>query len=370
MKIAVLTYNLGQNYGGILQAYALMETLKKLKHEPELLYIKTKYQQNWKGLIKKYLLSYFTPKYNNSVYEKEIFQNTFKFIDIYINPKTLPLYKNKDFENITKNNYEAYIVGSDQVWRARMFNYIDYAFFGFVKSDKPIFLSYAASFGIDRWEYTEEETQKYKKQIQRFSGVSVREESGLKLCKKYFEKDAIHVLDPTMLLNADDYRSLILKENEPPHDGELLNYILDDSVDKTELVNMVSKELDIKSFKINAKEKNSKKIDDMIYPTVTSWLKGFDDAKFVITDSFHGCVFSIIFNKPFLVYGNEKRGMARFESLLKMFGLEDRLVLRKDDVNIKKIRNIIIWKDINILLDKYKNLSVNFLIDNLKGNKF
>ena len=65
-------------------------------------------------------------------------------------------------------------------------------------------------------------------------------------------------------------------------------------------------------------------------PTVEEWLKGFHDAEFVFTDSFHGCVFSIIFNKPFIAFGNEGRGMARFDSLLKMFGLEELLITSVD----------------------------------------
>lgn len=370
MKIALLTYNLGQNYGGILQAYALMETLKKLNHEPELLYIKTKfYNSSFKDLIKKYLLSNFTDKYNNYIYEDLIYKNMFHFIDKYINPKTEPLKEEKDFFNVTKNKYDAYIVGSDQVWRARMFKYIDCAFFGFVKSNNPIFLSYAASFGTDKWEYTKEETKKYKNQIQRFKGVSIREESGIELCKTYFCKDAIHVLDPTMLLSANDYRSLIMKENEPKHEGELLNYILDYTEDKSKLINIISKELNLKSFKINAKEKNGKQLKDMIYPTVTSWIRGFDDAKYVVTDSFHGCVFSIIFNKPFIVYGNEKRGMARFESLLKMFGLEDRLILNIDKIDLNIIKNEFDWNKVNLKLEDYYKNSIDYLNEILRGEK-
>jgi len=361
LKIGILTYNIGQNYGGILQCYALMEVLKKLNYEPELLYIETKYPQNWKVFLKKYLLSHFTDKYNSYVFEEKIFKNNFDFINKYINPRTKPLNSREDFEQITQNDYDAYIVGSDQVWRARMFKYINYAFFGFVKSDKPILLSYAASFGVDKWEYTEEETEKYRREIQRFSGISVREESGIEFCSKYFEKDALHVLDPTMLHSADEYRILITNENEPNHNGKLLNYILDDTEEKLELINMISKELDYKPYKINAKANSSKNVEDIIYPTVTSWLKGFDDAEFVITDSFHGCVFSIIFNKPFIVYGNERRGMARFESLLKMFGLDDRLVLSKDDVSLEMMNSDIDWDTVNEKLKIEKLVSFKYL---------
>jgi len=366
MKIAVLTYNLGMNYGGILQAYAMLETLKRLGHQPKLQYIKSKYKHTWKGLIKIYVLSNFTSRYNNLKYEEEIYQNTFEFIEKYINPKSKSLETYEDFASISANSYDAYIVGSDQVWRARMFKYIDYAFFDFVKSDKPIFLSYAPSFGVDTWDYTKEETLKYKQQIQRFSGVSVREDSGIELCKKYFEKEATHVLDPTMLLTADDYRKLIKAENEPKHNGELLNYILDESNEKKELIDMVSKELNIKPFKINAKSYNSKNLEDMVYPTVTSWIKGFDDAKYVVTDSFHGCVFAILFNKPFIAYGNAQRGMARFKSLLNMFDLEDRLVCSMNEISDNKIKQSIDWNSVNKKIENQKKRSINYLNKNLQ----
>nr|WP_289849106.1 polysaccharide pyruvyl transferase family protein [Paraglaciecola arctica] len=356
------------NYGGILQSYALMETLKKLDHEPELLYIKTKYQPSWKGVVKKSLLSVFSRKYKN-LYDGRVYKNTFHFVDKYIHPKTHPLENADDFSNIEKNNYDAYVVGSDQVWRARMFRHIDRAFFGFVKSDKPILLSYAPSFGVESWDYTEEETVKYQKQIQRFSGVSVREDSGVELCKTHLNKDAVHVLDPTMLLSADDYRQLIIAANEPNHSGGLLTYILDETIEKLSSVDMILDELKISSFKINAKAHLAENIDDMVYPTVTSWLKGFDDAQYVITDSFHGCVFAILFNKPFIAYGNKNRGMARFKSLLKMFGLEDRLVVQKSDLTKVKINEKIDWKSVNDKLKVHRSRSQNFLIETLAIQK-
>ena len=99
MKIAVLTYNLGLNYGGILQSYALIEKLKRLKHEPELLFIKTSYKPSWKGLIKKAILSIFSRKYKN-LYDGRIYRNTFYFVDKYINPKTKPLENEDDFSNL------------------------------------------------------------------------------------------------------------------------------------------------------------------------------------------------------------------------------------------------------------------------------
>ena len=94
---------------------------------------------------------------------------------------------------------------------------------------------------------------------------------------------------------------------------------------------------------------------------MTEWLRGFRDAEFIVTDSFHGTVFSIIFNKPFIAIGNESRGMSRFQSLLKMFGLEDRLVFRSEQVNRELINRPIDYHKVDELLESYKRFSLGFL---------
>lgn len=373
MKIAVLTYNFNNNYGGMLQAYAMLETLKRLNHDPELLFVQTinlkiSKKNKTKNFLKKHIFCHLTDRWPRIKYVKEIEKNTRYFIEKYITPKTQPIHKKEHFSKVTNNDYDAYLVGSDQIWRARVYRYIDYAFFGFVKSDKPVFLSYAASFGVDTWDYTEEETLKYKKQLQRFNGVAVREDSGVALCKEYFDKDAIHVLDPTMLLDPEDYRRIAKQENEPNHQGELLTYVLDMNDEKQSVIDMIAKEYDFKSFKVNVKPKEDMKtVADMTYPTVTSWLKGFDNAEYIITDSFHGCAFAILFNKPFIAYGNKARGMARFSSLLKMFSLEDRLVVSLSEVSIAKIKAEIDWASVNLKLQEYRRISQGYLMDTLKN---
>ena len=372
MKIAVLTNPFNNNYGGMLQAYAMMTYLTKIGHSPELLFVQSdsnSLKSVIKNLLKKYILSYISNKWKCSRSIVKIEKNTHYFVDRYINPKTNPLYTYSDFKKITENNYDAYLVGSDQVWRPGMNQYIDYAFFGFVESDHPIFLSYAPSFGVDTWDYTTEETVKYKKEIQRFKGVSVREDTGIELCKEYFSKDATHVLDPTLMIEVDDYRKLIKQENDNKHDGELLCYILDKNDEKQLLVDRISKELNIKPFIVNVEFNNcnsESELEKRIYPTVTSWLKGFDDAEYIVTDSFHGCIFAILFNKPFVVYGNKKRGMARFNSLLKLFGLEDRLVHSINEISYNKIHEEIDWDRVNMKIDEYRNISNSFIIETLK----
>ena len=106
------------------------------------------------------------------------------------------------------------------------------------------------------------------------------------------------------------------------------------------------------------KEDIKKRIEDCVFPSVTSWLRAFMDAEMVIVDSFHGAVFSIIFNKPFWVIANAERGNARFESLLGMFKLEDRMIISKDDVDYN---SKIDWAKVNEIREREKDKSLKCL---------
>lgn len=102
-----------------------------------------------------------------------------------------------------------------------------------------------------------------------------------------------------------------------------------------------------------------------IYQPVTQWLRGFMESEFVVTDSFHGVVFSIIFNKPFIAIGNSNRGLTRFTSLLKLFNLESQLILSVDELS--KVSNKINMDIVNKIKKKNKDISTEFLLSCLNG---
>ncbi len=264
-----------------------------------------------------------------------IAQHTQQFVDDKIHRKVF-----RKFSTLNDNDYDAIVVGSDQVWRKIYFvpmwlkQPMENAFLSFAKGWNIKRISYAASFGTDDWEYTEKQTRLCKEAIKKFDAISVREANGVKLCKQYFDADALHVLDPTMLLAADDYIELFKQKQTPKSDGTLLNYVLDETDELNHLIKKVAKDKNIKPFAVNNPfaGDHTKPLDQRVMQSVETWLRGFYDADFVITDSFHACVFSIIFKKQFVVVGNKSRGMARFESLLKTFGLGDRLVDEKTDI--------------------------------------
>ena len=382
MKIGILTQPLHKNYGGLLQNYALQQVLKRMGYEVETIdhgsmSVPCIYRLFLS--IKAYFLHILFPsrykkqRYTPNMKEVAIIrQNTDYFINKYIS-RSKVLHSSKEFDDISKTNkYDAYVVGSDQCWRP-MYNgsFLLEMFLNFAEHQARVKrIAYAASFGTIEWEFSREMTMICSKLAKKFDLITVREASGVELCRKYLGVDAMHVLDPTMLLNKEDYIKLVENENEPQSSGNLFYYILDPSEEKKALIEDVASKNNLRPFSVmpkyqaenRTKEDVKKRIEDCIFPSVTSWLRAFMDAEMVIVDSFHGAVFAIIFNKPFWVISNTERGNARFESLLKMFGLDDRMILPKDEVDWQ---SYIDWKMVNEMRAKERKHCVELLKESL-----
>lgn len=339
MKIGILTLPLHTNYGGILQAYALQTVLEQLGHDVVI------YQKDgpshklaiWryplvygKRIVRKVLRDKHTVICLEKKLEKDtkiIRQNTDSFINKYINAVYID-----NLSDIDLNEVDVIVVGSDQIWRPRYVKVtwnakIQDAFLSFAKKWQGKRIAYAASFGTDEWEFTKSETRDCCRLIKLFNAVSVREAQGQKFCEKYFGANSTQVLDPTLLLKKEDYSRLIKKESINSNRKILFNYILDESEEKSELLTQIStaKNLELYSLRIKNNNENAT-ISERIVPPVEFWLEGLYKADFVVTDSFHGCVFSIIFKKPFVALMNNRRGSSRFNSLFELLGLEDHLI--------------------------------------------
>ncbi len=371
MRIGILTLHLNANYGGILQNFALQTVLKRMGHDVRTIKKKKFSLPLWKAPLthgKRILLKILGKGKYPVFYEQKqkrerpiIEQNTSRFVNNYIQIKT---YKN--YSDIKEEEYNAFVVGSDQVWRPDYFaSKIEHAYLKFAKNWEVKRIAYAASFGTDDWEYTPKQTIKCGRLLKLFDAVSVREKSGVVLCKTHFDVDAFHILDPTMLLETKDYIHVFEVANTPPSLGSMLVYILDDSPEKNALIKKIAKEKGLVPFRVNnSKEGYSKAaLQERIQPSVEQWIRGFYDAEYVVTDSFHGCVFSILFRKPFIALGNERRGMSRFSSLLNTFGLQERLV-----TDLTKIKHLgeIDWDSVYEKLSRLRILSMDYLIQSLK----
>ena len=224
-------------------------------------------------------------------------------------------------------------------------------------------IAYAASFGKDVWDYSEKETLRSKALLQLFSSVSVREQSAVSLCKEELDKDVELLLDPTLLLCQNDYVSFS-KHESTNLTGKLFCYIMDEDNVKTSMINKLSESSSLESYVVKDILKEAEVLNGKIKPAVEFWIKCFIDAEYVFTDSYHGCVFSILYNKPFIVYGNEKRGMTRFHSILHQFELEDRLITSLDDAE-RLFYSKIDWDVVNQKLAIMRQESLSFLYANL-----
>lgn len=370
MKIGILTQPLLKNYGGILQAYALQLTLKRLGHEAWLVQRcgKTHRFHRWLRNRIGYALRYaLRRKRINWIYrrtEKNQCVHTQRFIDEYIVPKTSKIFSTRGLrQDYKKQGYDAYVVGSDQVWRPKYSPCQTDYYIGFLPVKESVKrLAYAASFGTDKWEYTDELSRRCKVLLRYFDGVSVREESAISLCHHYLGRnDALQVLDPTLLLEKEDYERLIDAGFTEKKNKKIFCYMLDDNSAFENLRQEVSNRLNGECITITF-------TGNRPIPGPISWLQAFMEADYVLTDSFHGCVFSIIFNRPFVAIGNEERGQTRFISLLQTFGLTSRLVSsKKIEEIIAVMKESIDWDKINARKLELKNISLEFIRKKIGG---
>lgn len=382
MKIGILTQPLRNNYGGLLQNYALQQVLKGMGNQVETVdwledngILRTKLAR-----AKNTLLSYIRkdlerPRYKPTQAEAAVMsRNTRNFIERHISVCPHHVAHQEDFRSVdSRYGYDAYIVGSDQVWRPGYNAFLTSMFLDFTDREDVKRVAYAASFGTSRWEFTPQQTEVCSRLSRRFDLITVREESGVVLCKEHLGVDAKFVLDPTMLLNREDYEQLVDDEKEQKCFGRLFHYILDPADEKRGLIEQIAERQGLQPFTVMPKchaEKCTKQnvkqhIEDCVFQPVASWLRAFMDAEMTVVDSFHGAVFSIIFNKPFWVIGNSKRGNARFESLLGLFELQDRL-LSPDSANSVEWGKPIDWHRVNGILRQEKEKSMVLLRQGLE----
>lgn len=359
MKIGLLSLHKNSNYGWMLQCYALLSILKRLGHDVTYIdkvdFTKRKKKEIIKSQIRIFLRTLLGKKHPNC--------NINLFFKEYITPRTSEIRTVRELNKL--QYFGAVIVGSDQVWRPQYVHPIESYYLDFVKNETCRKISYAASFGTDEAEYSVDEIQKCGDLLRTFSAVSVRESSAISLIGdvyKWRSVSPVHVLDPTLLLDRSDYDRLIEQSESIAFNGNIFCYLLDMTSEKDSIVRLLESVLHKNSYSI---QMNVPSI-----PIVENWLKAFKDADFVFTDSYHGCIFSIIFKKPFIVIGNRIRGLARFTSLLEMFGLEDLMIESLEELTSERIDRClsINWNEIEKSIAKYRKLSISFLINALSSH--
>lgn len=369
MKIAILTLPLHTNYGGILQAYALQTVLERMGHEVTHLQPKVEYHRLHNPLvmplvwIKRLYRKFFQgdsalPIFVNRERKKR--SNTDKFIFKHLKCRYL---KPEEWNEGIAREYDAIVVGSDQVWRPVYATDVTRFFTAFLGHSDICRIAYAASFGVDVNEFSEEQIAIGQEYLKLFSAISVREESGIGMCRNIFNAEASQVLDPTMLLDCSEYLKFASTARKSP--GNLMVYVLDRTDMTDAFVADFADKHDLIPFKANSKAEMPWGLDipfeERIQPPLENWLRGFADARFVLTDSFHACVFSILFHKPFGVFVNSQRGLSRIDSLLQPLGLMDRCIADSS----QQLDAPIDWTRVDRILSQWREKSMDFLRDAL-----
>ena len=308
-KVGIYTIQ-SLNYGNRLQNYAVQEYIKLIGFHP--VSFRTK-------KINRPRVIYNKIKWviRNSI-KKDKFSNFCKF-DSNIELSDLFIAKEEFSDNI-RSNFDALIVGSDQVWNTT-FDFVSVN--SFLPFPHPNKIAFSASFGVDSIPYD----QKIVDCLKDFKALSVREEAGAKIIKELTGREATVLVDPTMLLTVDEWRKVEKKpsgikeskKTEKPKEGYILTYFLSPKCEEAK------KRLE--EIKGNRKVYELLNPEDAVAgkagPSEFLWL--FDHADLIITDSFHACVFSFLFDKPFIVYDRTDDVVcmnSRLETLLSKFHLE------------------------------------------------
>lgn len=366
MRICILTQPLGANYGGILQAFALQKVLRDMGHQvttlrfmPETAWVPTGIKKNLLTLrrfISKYL------KGNKKI--------------VFCNPDRQTAYAYKELNRFLEErmdclnvraplsagelpSYDAYIVGSDQVWRPAYSPCLPNFYLDFLVDVPVRRIAYAASFGVDSWEADPAMTERIRPLAQRFDAISVRETSGIALCEKYLGVTAEFMPDPTLLLSQADYRNLC-KPAQKDQQPYIAAYILDKGDRELHYLDALSEATGLPV----------KMIGQLDWSTSTDsierWLGALSGADYVVTNSFHGTVFSILFERNFYTLVNSARGASRFETLLGTLGLQDRLVDGKTpEASLSSVKTID-YKEINKAIDSLRQQGLSYLKTQLK----
>ena len=286
-------------------------------------------------------------------------ENPYPAGSCYIPDRKMDMYK-------LKYSSDTFMVGSDQIWHHDLYDcfgkvcYLDFVH-GKLKK-----IAYAASFGRDYWTGSDSDALKRAMELREFQHISVREASGVEICREKFGVEAQRVLDPVFLCPTEYYRSLAQKSvlDERKH---IAVYMLDESVRKQEWIHMAEEKLGTRALIIsdafiqNVEEGWDREI--FSGASIEDWLYSIITAEYVLTDSFHGTCLAILFNKPFISIVNHGRGENRFRELLEILGLKDRLL--SPDTESEEISRMldqpVSFDEANEILDKERSLSDKWL---------
>lgn len=347
MKISLLTIWHCCNYGAELQTYATVKALTELGHQVEVI---------------DYRLTETPPKTTKDKIAKLISLMTLshfkfsRFWNKFLKNKTCH-YRNAEELKRNPPKADVYIVGSDQVWNEDITKDKADVYFLCFGNDNVVRMSYSSSIGVDFWNGSEKITVIVKDQFNKFKAISCRETTGCRVLRETFGKEVTHVLDPTMLHESYPELTGNIKKRKT-----LVFYPLTTYPELESLSKELAKELGLEFINNNKRSMLTKHIP-WNRRSVEQWVKNIAEAEFVVTHSFHGLAFCIIYKKSFvIVKAKDSNRQTRLTDLLNELGLTDRFFN-----SCEEAKNSTIWKKpidydkVYLKLEKMKNDSYNYL---------
>jgi len=381
MKVGILTlYYKNNNYGGQLQAYALQKFLEDRSIQCEQIsFQKTDNKINQykkrKLSMMKLIKNRIWRMCNIVVYikAKERWRNFEKFSNSI--PHSKYIYTS---QNITDsiNSYDTFVCGSDQIWSDKWSDREEQLVYclDFVDGKKKI--AYAASIGAN--ELNSEHADLLKKSLEKFNSISVRESSAKILIDEIISKDIKTVLDPTLLLSANDWNNVCVETKKSKEEPYIFAYLLGMNRQQREAVTDIAKELKLKLWTIPYVF-GSMRTCDLGFGDIKDYSSGpaefiglIKNADLILTDSFHAMVFSVIYHKQFYVFkrdsdNNPKSMNSRIVDFLTELGLKKRLV-NSNFIESIDIKSNIDYKEVDEVLEKKREISIEFLNKALNTN--
>lgn len=330
------------NYGSILTYYALNRALTGMGYSVLMIH------------------------HSNDTCRVSKLENAFpeNFIKKYCNVSHF--YSSRDMR-LLNDRCSAFISGSDQLWNPLCENAAGPEFFLDFADDDKIKLSYASSLGNSSTA-DEDFKKKYQPLVKRFDGVSVREKMGIEGCKEIYGVEAVKVCDPVFLCDPEEYEMLIRRSSLNLGGKKyLLSFILDPTSQKKALIEQTANQMGLENINLvdltdgNEKAKRLGLQNTKPFAAVEDFLYYFKNASFIITDSFHGTCFSVIFNREFISLANYGRGEKRVEELLHWLGIEGRILYDLEQSDSIPALDAICYEKVNHVIQDGRKTSGEWL---------
>lgn len=338
-KVNLLTIHWGRSYGAVMQTYATSKLLEKNGHEVTVI---------------------------NNIHPKEKqFYKRFRSLYYLFLDFQFYCFKHRFFPKLTRKMYglipselpssDYIVIGSDQVWNRSITSPMDLAYYvDFNENVKKV--SLASSFGKVDWNQDSEYTQTVKKYLDKFNAISVREHSGQEILNDVFGLESTVLIDPTLAYA--DFEDLVLNKRKKE---QIFTFLFGGNKQETkDIVKALSNDLKLPIFKHS-------KLSFYLNNGPRRWLTNIRNSSYVITDSFHGLAFSIIFKKEVFVLCADKTKFTRLESLLNLLGLNHRFIESVDDYNKRKeqLTSTIDYEKVYSTLSVEQNRYVEFIKNNI-----